>query len=196
MSDATPPQENPQDEQQPIAADRLRDEFKARQAPEDDVEQEIWTGGYSPKAMLGTWVGCGFISLAALAVAIVMLRDGMWWAILVGVLVLLWLIPLAMLVYRRLSIRYRLTTQRLFHEAGIISRRVDRIEAIDMDDVTYEQGFFERMMGCGTIRIVSSDRSHPDFSMPGIENVSKVSADIDQTRRSERVRRGVHIISN
>lgn len=196
MSNSTPSQDTPGDEQQPIAADRLRNEFQARQAPEDDVEQEIWSGGYSPKAMLGTWVICSIITLAALAIAVVMLRDGMWWGILVGVLVLLWVLPLCLLAYRRFSIRYRLTTQRLFHECGILSRRVDRIEAIDMDDVTYEQNLFERMMGCGKIRIVSSDRTHPEFLMPGIENVSQVSAEIDQTRRTERVRRGVHIISN
>ncbi len=146
--------------------------------------------------MIGTWVVCGLITLGALAAAIVMLRDGMWWAILIGLVIALWVIPLVMLMYRRMSIRYRLTSQRLFHESGILKRSVDRIEAIDMDDVTYEQRLFERMVGCGTIRIVSSDRTHPNFVMPGIEDVSKVSAEIDQARRTERVRRGVHIISN
>jgi len=196
MSSSTPSNDMPNDQPQPTATDRLRNEFQSRQNVDDDIEHEIWTGGYSPKAMIGTWVVCGLITLVALSAAIAMLRDGMWWAILVGGIIVLWAIPLATLVFRRMSIRYRLTSQRLFHESGILKRRVDRIEAIDMDDVTYEQRLFERAVGCGTIRIVSSDRSHPNFVMPGIENVSKISADIDQARRTERVRRGIHIISN
>jgi len=196
MSDSTPSHDTPSDQRQPTAAQRLRGEFQARKNLDDDPEVDIWTGGYSPKAMIGTWVLCGVITFGTLSAAAILLRNRMWLGILVIAIIALWAVPLVMLAYRRLSIRYRLTTQRLFHESGIIKRRVDRIEAIDMDDVTYEQRLFERMVGCGTIRIVSSDRTDPNFVMSGIENVSQVSADIDQARRAERVRRGVHIISN
>jgi len=48
-------------------------------------------------------------------------------------------------------------------------------------------------VGVGTIRIVSSDRSHPDFSLPGIENARRVAEQFDDARRAERRRRGLHI---
>jgi hypothetical protein len=69
----------------------------------------------------------------------------------------------------------------------------DRIEVIDVDDVSCEQGIVERMLGVGTIRIQSSDRTHPELSLLGIENVRQVAELIDDTRRKERQRRGLHI---
>ena len=100
-----------------------------------------------------------------------------------------------MLAYRRLSVKYRLTNQRLFHEAGILRRVTDRIEIIDVDDVTVEQGIVERMLGVGTIRVTSSDRTSPELHMPGIDHVKEVADTIDQARRAERQRRGLFIES-
>ena len=79
-------------------------------------------------------------------------------------IVLLWLYQIVVLLRRRLGVHYRLTTQRFFHESGILIHTTDLIEVIDMDDITYRQTLIDRMTGVGTIRIVSSDRSHPDLS--------------------------------
>ena len=64
-----------------------------------------------------------------------------------------------------------LTNQRFIHESGILRRVSDRIEVLDIDDITFEQGIIERLVGVGTIRVMSSDRSHPELLMYGIENV-------------------------
>ena len=71
----------------------------------------------------------------------------------------------------------------------------DRIEAIDMDDVAYEQGILQRLVGVGTIKVISSDRSHPELFLKGIDNVSHVARLIDDARHKERLRRGLHIES-
>jgi membrane protein YdbS with pleckstrin-like domain len=99
------------------------------------------------------------------------------------------------LAYRRVSVKYRLTNQRLFHEQGILRRVTDRIELIDIDDVTMEQGLLERLFGVGTIHVSSSDRTAPNLQMPGIDDVKAVADTIDQARRAERQRRGVFIES-
>jgi hypothetical protein len=62
-----------------------------------------------------------------------------------------------------------------------------------MDDITFEQKLLERFMGVGTIRISSSDRTHPELYLKGIQDVRRVAGLIDDTRRSERRRRGLHI---
>jgi uncharacterized membrane protein YdbT with pleckstrin-like domain len=105
----------------------------------------------------------------------------------------LWTYHLALLIVRRLGVRYQLTTQRLIHEHGILRRVTDRVEAIDIDDVSFVQGVVERMFGVGTIRIVSSDRSTPELLMPGVAPVKQIADMIDEVRRKERQRRALHI---
>ena len=99
------------------------------------------------------------------------------------------------LLYLQLSRHYLLSNQRFVHERGLLCREIDRIESIDIDDVSYVQGPLERMLGVGTIRILSSDQSHPTLKLPGIENVQTVAALIDETRRQERRRRGLYVES-
>ena len=94
-----------------------------------------------------------------------------------------WGYNLIKLIHRRLSVSYVLTNQRFIHESGVLRRITDRIEVIDIDDITFEQGVVERIVGVGTIKIASSDHTHPELLLFGIENVSQVSGLIDDTRR-------------
>jgi membrane protein YdbS with pleckstrin-like domain len=174
-------------------ADKLRGGARAAADQPDDAERELWQGGFSPRAMIGTWIGTALLTIAALAVAAVFLRDGTWWLVLLGAIVLIWAVPIGRLVYRRLNIHYRLTNQRFFHEHGILRRVTDRIEVIDMDDITFEQGVIERMAGVGNIRIASSDATDPEIWLRGIDDVRRVAGLIDDARRKERMRRGLHI---
>jgi uncharacterized membrane protein YdbT with pleckstrin-like domain len=105
--------------------------------------------------------------------------------------VLIWAALAVVLLYRRLTVRYRLTTYRFFHETGLLSRTRNRVEVIDINDVTLKQGIIERMFEVGTIHIQSSDVTHPELDLPGIESVRQVTDLIDNTRRAERQRRGV-----
>jgi membrane protein YdbS with pleckstrin-like domain len=156
-------------------------------------ERELWSGGYSPKAMIGAWCACVAISIVLVTIGFVWVRNTWLWILLLLVIIGSWAYNLIMLAYRRMSFHYQLTNQRFIHENGIIRRVSDRIEVLDIDDITYEQGIVERMMGVGKIRIVSSDRTHPDITLIGIENVREVSGLFDDTRRDERRRRGLHI---
>jgi uncharacterized membrane protein YdbT with pleckstrin-like domain len=110
-----------------------------------------------------------------------------------GVIALLWIYAVGVFIVRRLSVHYTLTNQRFLHESGLFTRTTDRIEVIDIDDVTFRQGMIERMLGVGTIQLDSSDRTHPRLVLAGIDNVKVVSGMIDDVRRKERRRRGIHI---
>ena len=145
--------------------------------------------------MIGAWVFSSLITIVSLIIWIMYVSNGTAWLVLVVLIVLLWLFQLLKLCYRRMNIRYQLTTQRFIHETGILRRVTDRIETIDMDDITFEQSFLERFVGVGTISISSSDRTHPEIVMFGIEDVKRIAGVIDDTRRAERRRRGLHIES-
>ena len=95
----------------------------------------------------------------------------------------------------RLSVEYTLTTQRLIHKHGLLHRVTNRVEVIDIDDVSYSQGPIERLLGVGTIKLLSSDVSDPQLVLRGIDNVQKVATLIDNARREERRRRGLYLES-
>jgi membrane protein YdbS with pleckstrin-like domain len=159
------------------------------------TEAELWSGTFSPLAMIGPAIGCALVSIVAVIGVAALVNDPTAWTVLLIVLVLLWSWLGLSLLYRRLTVRYRLTTYRFFHDTGLLARTGNRIEVIDIDDVTVHQGLVERMFGVGTIHIASSDRTDPNLKLPGIEDVRTVADLIDSTRRAERQRRGLHIES-
>ena len=56
------------------------------------AEEELWRGGYSPKAMIGAWVISGAISLVLLIVGILWVpREAAWWLALLVAMLLPWL---------------------------------------------------------------------------------------------------------
>ncbi len=159
----------------------------------DDLHEEIdvWSGSYSPKAMIGWWVGGGVATIIALMAGLLYLESNFGWLTLA--ILLCWAVLVGRYLYRRFGIHYYLTTQRLLHETGILWRRTDRIELIDVDDVTFKQGPVQRLFNVGSIHIVGSDRTDPEMHLPGIDGVRDVADKIDDLRRKERRRRGLHI---
>jgi membrane protein YdbS with pleckstrin-like domain len=162
----------------------------------DSAEEELWQGGFSPRAMFGTWIACGVITLVAIVASfLLMAAFPLIWAISIPAVLLLWAWQGIRFALRRLGLSYRLTNQRFFHESGILRRTTNRIEVIDMDDITYTQGIVDRFFGVGTIRVSSSDITHPVLVIEGIDDVQVVAGQIDNARRAERLRRGLHIES-
>jgi uncharacterized membrane protein YdbT with pleckstrin-like domain len=156
----------------------------------DEVEQVFWEGDFAAKAMVGDWIGAGVVTLA-LVIGSFYAPQWQWYVL--AVIPIVWLAVLLKLATHKLGVHYRLTSQRLFHERGVLSRTTNRIETIDIDDVTVEQGPIERMLGVGNVRVTSSDRTDPELVMRGIDDPRTVSALIDKARRAERVKRGIHI---
>jgi uncharacterized membrane protein YdbT with pleckstrin-like domain len=160
----------------------------------NDPEEQLWHGSYSPKAMFGSWILAGIVTLAAIVLCVLVPNPIAWIAAAIIVPVL-WLAMAGYLLYERMSVDYTLTTQRFVHKHGIFRRVTDRTEVIDIDDVRYEQGFIERMFGVGTIKLLSSDTSDPELTLRGIDDVQRVATLIDDARRDERRKRGMYIES-
>jgi membrane protein YdbS with pleckstrin-like domain len=170
--------------------------FRAAGAPagDDDVEQGQWRGGYSAKALVGYWILAAIVTVVGIGLAVAFPSPEMW----IGVLATaaaIWVWLGLYYLYLRLSIDYELTNQRLVHRHGILRQVTDRIEVIDIDDVSVTQGIVERMLGVGTIRLLSSDTSDPTLVMQGIDNVQTIARMIDDARREERRRRGMYLES-
>jgi hypothetical protein len=172
-------------------ADRLKP--RAASGAAASADEPLWNGTYSPKAMIGVWIGLALLTVILLIVAISV--GGSWWTVFFIATPVLWLGGVAMLFYNQWSVRYTMTTKRFTHEHGLLRRVTHRIEVIDMDDVSVTQNLVERFTGTGTIRITSSDRSHPEFCLRGIDNAVAIATQLDDARRAERERRGLYVES-
>lgn len=161
----------------------------------DSTEEDLWSGTFSMRAMTGTWI---LLLLATVGLLFLMFLTSLrtsstaWWVVLIAIAVG-WIGVLGYGWYRKISVRYELTSQRLRHREGFIVRKADRIELIDIADVTYRQGPIQAILGVGNILITSSDKTHPNLWLKGIADVRKISELIDDARLQERRRRRLHI---
>jgi uncharacterized membrane protein YdbT with pleckstrin-like domain len=158
-----------------------------------DAETPLWSGGFSWKAMLGYWLLAILATICAIVLAILGAAIPCV-PIAAGVIVLLiWLYVIGYFLYQRISLAYELTNQRLVHYYGILTRVTNRIEVIDIDDIKVTQSILERILGVGTIQILSTDVSDPKLVIRGIDEVKRVFALMDDARRDERRKRGMYI---
>ena len=187
------PESPPAQTDRPATAVEHLQQVAAANAGHEEPEQELWRGGFSSKAMLGSWAASALVTIALLVVWIIWKPTGVLAWLPPLAIVLLWASQGATLFFRRNTVRYRFTTQRLIIESGLLRRRINPMQNIEIDDLTVEQGVLDRITGAGKIVIVSSDRTNPNLVMEGIENVRQVADLIDKTRRNERRRRGLYV---
>ena len=187
------PVEQTKPESEPSPTEKFRQEVASKQEAADDSgeEETLWSGGYSPKAMIGTWILMGIVTVGLLVLPFFVTAFSF---LIAGVVILvLWVVGGIRYALRHLGVHYQLTTQRFIHQTGILTRKTDRIEVIDIDDVSFTQGLVQRTLGVGTIVLTGSDRTHPTLSMIGIADVREVAGMIDDIRRKERRSRSLHI---
>jgi membrane protein YdbS with pleckstrin-like domain len=134
---------------------------------------------------------------AALETEVFEIRPSAWafWGeMLFGILLSVVGVGLLLLAHvwvRTHSLRYRLTTQRLFVVRGLLSRQTDEVELFRIKDATVRQSMMERLFGVGTITLLSGDESTPQFTLVGVARPAEVKDTIRLQYRASRVREGV-----
>ena len=154
-----------------VEASGLAPPRRAPQDAEDDQEVVLWEGNYSLKAMFREVVLA--VALTIVIPVACMLAGGSAPRFALPGVALIWLLLAGLTMYRKLDVFYRITNQRLIHENGILYRRINRIEIIDIDDLRCEQGLIERLLGIGRIVVGSSDRTHAWLVMAGVDRVRR-----------------------
>lgn len=159
-------------------------------------EKEIWQGRSS-------WKDSFPLCLAWFAVAIVLLYvwwyfrqsvSGPWLFYLVAVVIVgSGLVVAGRIVLRVLGTRYRLTTQRLFIERGILSRTTDQTELIRIDDVRTRQSVWNRLFGLGDVELVSTDATQPRLLIEGVADAHTVAEHIRNNTRAMRSKRSLFV---
>jgi len=148
----------------------------------DVPEKEIWE--CSPSQWTNFWwfAACvpGFVGAG-----VAMFSSSVY-----ALLLLLLLIPVPWVIWKSISTRrtdYAITSQRLTLVTGVFRRELEEIELYRIKDTRLTRSFVQRVLGLGTVTVISSDDSMPTLVIPAI----KGSADVRQIIREnvELVRR-------
>lgn len=155
-------------------------------------ETELWTGRTSWKHYAGRvslWIVANILFSALMGWLASAKKwfelSSVIWTVLAVVLVsgLVFIIPVFL---RIISRRYRLTSQRLFIERGILSQTIDQTELIRIDDVRLQKTLLDRVFGLGTVSLLSTDVSDRLVTIEGIDDAEKVAEAVRNNMRTQR----------
>ncbi len=141
------------------------------QAPviDNTPEKDVWSGGPSQYTNLGVYIACILI------------------------------LPIPYAIYKWLRVRctqYVVTTERLHLTEGILSRTTEELELYRVKDTAFSQSVFERIFGLGTIKLTTSDASHPEVTLQSIpldeaksvrEQIRHITEELRQKKRVREV---------
>ena len=135
--------------------------------PHMEKETELFHGSpsFTPIYLLG--VGYGIILLLGIYVGLKW-KDGLPWIILVTLLTAAAHLAIRFLEIR--SVKYFISTSRIKITQGILDRHVKEIELYRIQDTSAFQSFFSRMLGKGSLFIISGDKSEPRIEIKSVAN--------------------------
>lgn len=113
-----------------------------------------------------------------------------WWYILC-----LLIIPIPWALWKMVSTakqNYAVTSQRLTLETGVFKRHLEEIELYRIKDTQLTRTFIQRLLGLGTLTVISSDESSPTLVIPWIKGSVEVRQllreNVELVRRARGVR--------
>jgi membrane protein YdbS with pleckstrin-like domain len=161
--------------------------------PADDTEQIYFEGSPMLRAEIGRgifWILLGVIVIAAPIAASVWEKHSLpWWIYLAAVIVglVLFLIPWL----RVKSVRYRISNYRIDYQRGLIGRSIDTLELWHVEDVRFYQSILDRILGVGSITVLSHDDTTPKLVLRGLPNPRPLFDSIKQRIIAVKRQRGV-----
>ncbi|GEM_PF-4690148 len=90
-----------------------------------------------------------------------------------------------------LTMRYKLTTERLLVTGGLLTQSLEEVELIRVKDVRLETGILQRIFSLGTITIFTVDQTAPELQLKNIPQADRVREAIRNAVRDERQKQGV-----
>jgi uncharacterized membrane protein YdbT with pleckstrin-like domain len=121
-------------------------------------------------------------SILALGLIIFIALQGFswaWWAI--GALILVWLVLTARGFTRWFTTLHVITTERLIHRMGLVSKQGKEIPLEVINDVAFNQSAWERIFGTGDL-LIESAGTHGQTKYTDIPNPEGIQSLIYQVR--------------
>jgi len=139
-------------------------------------EDELYEGRPSWRALMSFYVlGIG---LAALVLVVLGLLAGSWGPAVVVAAVIAAL-TLVIGYLRRVSTKYLITTQRLRISRGIVRKNVQETRLERVQNVNYQQGVLDRLLGVGTVDFDTAGTDDSEFRFEWVNEPEQVVRAVD-----------------
>jgi uncharacterized membrane protein YdbT with pleckstrin-like domain len=90
---------------------------------------------------------------------------------------------------------YRVTSQRIVVETGILNKRLDQIDLYRIHDYVVERPLGQRMLGTGNLLLSTQDRSTPAIKLVDLStDVVQLYERLRKATEVEKRRRGVRVL--
>jgi membrane protein YdbS with pleckstrin-like domain len=148
-------------------------------APAGKKEPDFFEGSPSYGAMLGSFALGGIILVTAIMIMCIPVeKKGTETGsakLLIGLFIIMfdmvWIMGKMAVLKSKF---YKLTPERLESHTGIVAKHVNNIDLFRVTDYKMERTFLDQLMGIGTIKLYTSDKSDPEFELIKIKNPQKV----------------------
>ena len=140
-------------------------------------EDVLYQGRPSWRALL-TFYAAGLVLAVVVFVVLVPLLDVGAVGVLVAIVIAAGTILIGWL--RRVSTRYLITDQRLRITTGIVRRDVQETRLARVQNVNYQQGVLDRMLGVGHVDFDTAGTDASDFQFTYVNGPEKVVRAVDQ----------------
>ncbi|MGA0172810.1 MAG: PH domain-containing protein [Phycisphaerales bacterium] len=150
-------------------------------------DELLWSG--SPSQWLNFWWFLAFLVVFGCYLAIALATVGVGW-----MASPLLLAPLAAIAWKWLVlklVRYELTQERIRVRSGVFTRHLEEIEIYRVKDTELSIPLWQRLVGIGTLRVISSDHTNPNLPLRGIADPESVRERIRAACEAVRRARGV-----
>jgi uncharacterized membrane protein YdbT with pleckstrin-like domain len=153
-------------------------------------ERELYEGRPSWRALMSFYaIGVG---VAALVLVIVgLLADS--WAPAIVIAAIIAGLTLVVGYLRRIGTKYLITTQRLRITRGLVRKNVQETRLERVQNVNYQQGVLDRMLGVGTVDFDTAGTDDSEFRFEWVNEPEQVVRAVDsavEEARGEAQRRG------
>jgi uncharacterized membrane protein YdbT with pleckstrin-like domain len=146
-------------------------------------ERELYEGRPSWRALMSFYLlGIGVAVLVLVGLGL--LADS--WGTAVVIAAVIAGLTLVIGYLRRVSTKYLITTQRLRISRGIVSKKVQETRLERVQNVNYQQGVIDRLLGVGTVDFDTAGTDDSEFRFEWVNEPEQVVRAVD--RASEEAR--------
>ena len=162
--------------------------------PADDKEEVYYEGSPMVRGEVGMFMLWSVIGVVVLVAPFlwhyVFGKDWWpWYVVVAAVAVGLLLMVIPILVVKQF--RYRISNYRIDFERGLLGKKIETMELWHVDDVEFQQSFFDRVMGVGQITVFSNDKTTPRLELKGLPNPRPLFESLKQRIIAVKRQRGV-----
>lgn len=144
----------------------------------DTEEKTLWSGRPS---FWNWWFRIATGSLALLLVGLLGVTGERQW---IPPVLFVAAVAYSAAVLGRAGMRYTLTTQRVIAKTGLLSKRVEEVEILDIRNIVLEQSFFDRLCGIGTVGIASAGGDGMEVRFEGVKDAPGLKERVRAARLS------------